>query len=146
MAKYFNKLKKPCFWTILGPFLKFLGKKSFPRKSGSVTHNFIWVSRIVPKFRNRRDERTNRCYFIGPFRLLLGIQKRFPLGISSVNVSKYTVEMVRIISNDKHKEFTHSRNLHLPPLHLPNNVIGHLTVLTKLMPSSNRILTKNMVN
>ena len=29
----------------------FWGKKNFPGKSGSVTHNSIWVSSIMPKFR-----------------------------------------------------------------------------------------------
>ena len=38
MNKFTNKLKKPCFWSILGPFPNFLGKKNFPRKSDSVTH------------------------------------------------------------------------------------------------------------
>ena len=51
MTKFFNKLKKPCFWPILGPFSQFLGQKFFSRKSGSVTHNFIWVSSTMPKFR-----------------------------------------------------------------------------------------------
>ena len=27
------------------------GKKNFPGKSGTVTHNFIWVSSNIPKFR-----------------------------------------------------------------------------------------------
>ena len=129
-------------WSIFEIF----GQKKFSQKIWLCHAQLHMGLQHHAKIQKQKDERTNRCYFIGPFRLLLGIQKRFPLGISSVNVSKYTVEMVRIISNDKHKEFTHSRNLHLPPLHLPNNVIGHLTVLTKLMPSSNRILTKNMVN
>ena len=46
--------KKPCFWPI---FPIFGAKNFFPRKSGSVVHNFIWVSSIMPKFRkNWRNE------------------------------------------------------------------------------------------
>ena len=29
MTKFSNKLKKPCFWPILGPFSQFWGKKNF---------------------------------------------------------------------------------------------------------------------
>ena len=40
---------------VLGPFLvnfsNFEDKKAFPEKSGSVTHNFIWVSSTIPNFR-----------------------------------------------------------------------------------------------
>ena len=36
MTKFSNKLKKPCFWSILDVFSQFWGKKNFPRKSGSV--------------------------------------------------------------------------------------------------------------
>ena len=32
MTKFSNKLKKPCFWPILGPFFKFWGKNIFPQK------------------------------------------------------------------------------------------------------------------
>ena len=38
--------KKTCFCSI---FLIF-GAQKLCRKSGSVTHNFIWVSSIIPKF------------------------------------------------------------------------------------------------
>ena len=29
MTKFSNKLKKPCFWPLLGPFSQFWGKKNF---------------------------------------------------------------------------------------------------------------------
>ena len=52
MTKVFNKLKKPCF----GPFwsiFPILGAKKHSRKSGSVMHNFIWISSTMPKFRKK---------------------------------------------------------------------------------------------
>ena len=55
MAKSFNKFKKSCFWPIFGPFSQIWGQKFFSRKSGSVTHNFIWVSNTIPKFRKTND-------------------------------------------------------------------------------------------
>ena len=69
-AKSFDKLKNP----FLVHFPKFGGKKCFLKKSGPVTHNVIWVSSIMPKFRKnnntiarkhldrRTDERTDRLY------------------------------------------------------------------------------------
>ena len=86
MTKFSNKLKKNCFWPILGSFPNFLGKKNFPGKSSSVTHNFTWVSSIMLKFRKslwynskkmpgQTVGRTDRPYFIGPFQLLPGVQK-----------------------------------------------------------------------
>ena len=38
MNTFSNKFKKPCFWSILGPFSQFFGQKNFPRKSDSVMH------------------------------------------------------------------------------------------------------------
>ena len=50
-------------------------KKNFPRKSGSVTHNFIWVSSTMPlkklmiqfqeNTNRRKNGRMDRPYFIG---------------------------------------------------------------------------------
>ena len=64
---------------VFGPFLvhlpNFWGKKNFSGKSGSVTHNFIWISSIMGKFRKklmiqtpgqkdgRMEGRTDRPYF-----------------------------------------------------------------------------------
>ena len=79
MTKSSNKFRKPCFWPFLDPFFQFWGQKNFSRKSGFATHNFIWVSSPMPKFRKindtiprkcpdrRKDGRTDRPYFIGPF-------------------------------------------------------------------------------
>ena len=48
MTKSLGKLKKPCFWPILGPFSQIL------RENLALTHNFIWVSSITPKFRKNQ--------------------------------------------------------------------------------------------
>ena len=42
--------KNPGFGPLLAHFPNFGGKKNFSGKSGSVTHNFIWVSSTMPKF------------------------------------------------------------------------------------------------
>ena len=88
---FFNKSKK----TVFGPFLVHFpylgGKKNFSGKSGSATHNFIWVSSTMSKFRKANDEiprkrpdrrndrrtsgRTDEPYFPGPFQLPPGGQK-----------------------------------------------------------------------
>ena len=47
MTKFFNIFKKPCFWSIFPIF----GEKIFFLENPAVTHNFIWVSSIMPKFR-----------------------------------------------------------------------------------------------
>ena len=39
MTKLYNKLKKPCFWPILGQFSQFLGQKKFSWK--------IWLSQTT---------------------------------------------------------------------------------------------------
>ena len=48
MTKFFNKLKKRVFGLFLVHFPNFGGKNFFPGKSGSVMHNFIWVSTTMP--------------------------------------------------------------------------------------------------
>ena len=55
MTKFFNKFKKPCFWSTFGPFSQFLSKINFSGKSGSVTYNFIWISSIMPKLKKTND-------------------------------------------------------------------------------------------
>ena len=87
MTKSSNKFRKPCFWPFLDPFFQFWGQKNFSRKSGFATHNFIWVSSPMPKLRQindtiprkcpdrQKDGRTDRPYFIGPFRPKPEIQK-----------------------------------------------------------------------
>ena len=55
MTTFFNKLNKPCFGPIFGPFSQFFGQKIFPQKSGSVTHNFIWVSSTCQSLEKNKD-------------------------------------------------------------------------------------------
>ena len=38
MTKFFNKLKKPCFLPIFGPFSQFLGQKHFFPENLAVMH------------------------------------------------------------------------------------------------------------
>ena len=85
------------------PFSQFLGQKIFSRKSGSVMHNFIWVSGTRPKFRKKPDDtvprkrldrpkyrkkdgRMYRPYFMGPFWLPPGVQKRTLMRINFIVV------------------------------------------------------------
>ena len=48
IIKFFNKFKKPCFWSI---FQLFQAKEFFSRKCESAMHNFMCVSGIMSKFR-----------------------------------------------------------------------------------------------
>ena len=86
MTKSFNKFKKCCIWPIMVHFPKFWGKKNKPRKSGSNTTSYGFLApsqnlektndTIPRKHPNRRKNgRTDRPYFIGPFWLLLGVQQ-----------------------------------------------------------------------
>ena len=88
MTKFFNKFKKPCFWPI------FDVKTIFP-ENPAVTHNFIWVSSTMLKFRKeliiqfqenaetgkgRKDRqkdirKDDRPDFKGPFQLLPWVQQ-----------------------------------------------------------------------
>ena len=65
MTKFFNKFKKPVF----GPFLVNFWRKNIFPENPAVTHNFIWVSSTMLKFRKKliikrrdrqKDERTDR--------------------------------------------------------------------------------------
>ena len=83
MTKFFI-FKKPCFW----PIFPIFGTKNFFLENSAVTH-FTWVFSTMPKFRKtndtiprkcpdrRKDERTDRPYFIGPFQLMLGVQQLY---------------------------------------------------------------------
>ena len=63
MTNFFNKLKITCFGAIFGgPFYQFLVIFFFfffflLRKSGSVTHNFMWVFSTMQKHEKTRDKR-----------------------------------------------------------------------------------------
>ena len=41
MTKFFNKFKKPCFWSIFGPFSQFWGQKQFPALSRTTSYEFL---------------------------------------------------------------------------------------------------------
>ena len=56
MTKFSNKLKKLFFWPILGSFSQFWDKKKISQKTGSATHNFIWVSSTMPNFRKKTND------------------------------------------------------------------------------------------
>ena len=91
MTKFSNKLKKPCFWSILGPFSQFWGKK-IPQKIRlchaqlhmSFQHHAKFQKKLMIQFQEnawtkgqteeQNDGRTDRPYFIGPFRLPPGVQ------------------------------------------------------------------------
>ena len=68
MTKFSNKLKKSCFWLILGPFSQFFGekkKKKIPRKSSlshTTSYKFLAPCQILEKIndtipRKRLDRR-----------------------------------------------------------------------------------------
>ena len=91
MTKLYNKLKKPCFWPILGPFFHFWGKKKFSPEnlalSRTTSHGILTPCQNLEKINDtiprkcpvrpkdgNLDRRTDRPFFIGPFRLPLGVQ------------------------------------------------------------------------
>ena len=84
MTKYFNKFKKPVFGPFLVHFTNFGDKKSFlenPALSHTTSYQFLAPYQNLEKtnniiLRERPDRRTDRPYFIGPFRLMPGVQKR----------------------------------------------------------------------
>ena len=58
-----NQVQKPCFWAIFDHCWSFCLMGSFFKKSGSVTHNYIWAPNTMLSFRwkgRRKDRRTNR--------------------------------------------------------------------------------------
>ena len=79
MTKSFNKLKKPCFWPIFGPFPQILGQNFFFQKirlcHGQLHRGFYHYAKIQKKLMmqfeitGQKDGRTDRPYFIGSFRL-----------------------------------------------------------------------------
>ena len=91
MTKFSNKLKKPCFWPILGPFSQFLGQKKISLENLALlcttSYGFLAPCQNIEKVNdtiqtkcpNRQKDgwkdRMDRPYFILPFRLLPGVQK-----------------------------------------------------------------------
>ena len=89
MTQFSNKLKN-LFLAQFGPIFPILWAKKFSQKiqlSCTTSHgilapcqNFEKINDTIPrKLRDRwkderRERRTNRSYFIGPFRLLSGVQ------------------------------------------------------------------------
>ena len=77
-----NQLQKPCFWAIFDHCWSFCLIGSFFKKSGSVTHNYIWAPNTMlwenlqtdGRADGRTEGRTDRPYFIGPFRPIPGVQ------------------------------------------------------------------------
>ena len=64
MTKFFNIFKIPLLWPIFGPFLQFWGVKKIFLENPADTHNFIWVSSIMPKFRKNyryKDTIPRKC-------------------------------------------------------------------------------------
>ena len=86
MTKFSNKFKNPYFWPFFGVFSHFWGKIFFPENlalSRTTSYgilapfqNLEKANDIIPtKHPDRwKDSRIDRPYFIGPFRLLLGVQ------------------------------------------------------------------------
>ena len=96
MTQFFFEFKKPCFWSTFGPFSNFFeGKIIFPRKSSchTTSYEFLAPCQNLQKSINiiqrkhpdtqkagwkdrKKDRKLERPYFIGPFRLLPGVQQR----------------------------------------------------------------------
>ena len=87
ITKFSIKFKKLCFEPILSPFSQFWGAKKFflenPAFSRTTSYEFLVPCQRVQKVNDiiqrrrperRKDGRTERPYFIGPFRLPSGIQ------------------------------------------------------------------------
>ena len=84
MTQFSNKFKKPCFWPI---FPIFGVKKVFQENlalSHTTSYGFVALCQNLEKVNDviqrkrpyrRKDGRKDRTYFIGPFRLLPGVQK-----------------------------------------------------------------------
>ena len=87
MAKSFNKFKKHCFWPIFpnfgaeiffpeNPALSRTNSSGFlaPCQTSEKTNDTISIKRLDRRTEGRKDGRTNRPYFIGPFRLPPGVK------------------------------------------------------------------------
>ena len=88
MTQFSNKFKKPCFWPI---FPIFGAKKIFlenPALSHTTSYGFLASCQNLEKVNDtiqrkrtdrlkdrRTDGKTDRPYFIGPFRIPPGVQK-----------------------------------------------------------------------
>ena len=92
MTKFFNKFKRPCFWTIFGPFsfislenlvLSCTTSYGFLAPCQNIEKNGLTDRRMEGQTEGQKDRRTDermerrtdRSFFIGPFWLLPGVQK-----------------------------------------------------------------------
>ena len=100
MTKIFNKCKTQ-FWLI---FLIW-GQIFFSIKSGSVRHNFVWVSDTTPKFRinqwsnskktsGQTVGQTDRHYFIWTFQLTPGGQNHLWKTVFLINLQQTDLDCV----------------------------------------------------
>ena len=84
MTKFFNILKKPCFW----PIFPIFGQKNFFLENPALSrtlYGFLASCQNLEKTNvqfqentwtdGRMGRKTDIPYFIGPFRLPLGVQK-----------------------------------------------------------------------
>ena len=84
MTKFFNILKKPCFWPIFPNFgTKFYFLEN-PALSRTTSYGFLASCQDLEETNDtiqrkhlgrRKDRRTDRPYLIGPFQLMPGVQK-----------------------------------------------------------------------
>ena len=83
MIKCFNKIRKPCFWSIFGPFSKFWGQnKKFlenPAMSNLTFYGFLATCQNLEKtndaiLKKRPDSRKHGRKDGGPIQVLPGVQ------------------------------------------------------------------------
>ena len=75
IIEFSDKLKSPVFGPFWVDFSNFGGKNKFPGKSRTTLCGFLALCQSLEKFNDtiqrkrpdRKDERTVRAYFIGPF-------------------------------------------------------------------------------
>ena len=137
MTIFLINSKDSVFGTFLMYFPNFGGKKFFSGTTGSLTHNFKWISITMPKLKimikfeenaqtGRKDRRTDRPYFIGPFPL--------PPGVPQVNESQKYHQMKKYLNN-----LFLCRKKFLRNLALMKNVF----TINKITPQMSRIKRKN---
>ena len=85
MTTFLSKIKKPCFESNFGPFSQFLEIFWEIQPSCTTSHWFLAPCQNLEKTNDTiprkhlvrwKDRRKDRPYFIGPFRLPPGVQKK----------------------------------------------------------------------
>ena len=91
----FNKFKKPCFWPIF-PIRLWKILLSCITSNGFLApcQNLEKTNDTIPK--HRPDRRTDRSYFIGPFRLPPGVQNRAIVGTLKIVVKNVISELADV--------------------------------------------------